>query len=151
MSVSAQAPDAGKMRAVATAAARGLGILCLVVPLAACMTGGSKTAALDTATQTASVHGPQPDATSVSDSATIRNAVSAADMELLKKGEALAWANSDTGSRGTISSVSESNADGALCRTFTTSRESYDGVGLYQGEACQGDRGDWQLQQFKRM
>lgn len=70
-----------------------------------------------------------------SDEATIRNAVSSADLE----GAAatpLAWANADTGSRGTITQMTESKAEGRLCRSFTTSRESFNGVALYSGEAC---------------
>jgi len=88
------------------------------------------------------------DETRLSDSATIRNAISAADIDALN-GAPLAWANSDTGSRGTISSVSESKAAGVLCRSFTASRESYDGVGLYKGEACLGNQGAWHMQEFK--
>lgn len=92
-----------------------------------------------------------PDQTRVADSVTIRNAISAADIEALQQGAPLAWANADTGSRGTISGVSETKAAGVLCRTFTASRESYDGVGLYKGEACRGDQGNWHIQAFEPM
>ncbi|WP_274629815.1 RT0821/Lpp0805 family surface protein [Arvimicrobium flavum] len=131
-----------------------LAILALVLPLAGCGAGGfdlSK-ADVDRTLQTGSVGyaTPTPDSTSVSDSLTIRNAVSAADVEALGGGP-LAWANADTGSRGTITGVAETRAAGALCRTFTASRESYDGVGMYKGEACQGYRGAWRMKAFDPM
>jgi len=88
------------------------------------------------------------DAERVSDEATIRNAVSSADVTGLGGG-ALAWANADTGSRGAISNLVESRDNGALCRKFITSRESYDGVGLYHGEVCMAGSGVWRMLSFQ--
>lgn len=129
-----------------------LAILACMLPLAACASGGVDMSKvdIDETLQTSSTGAPAPDETRISDAATIRNAVSAADIEALR-GAPLAWANSDTGSRGAISGVAETKAAGVLCRTFTTSRESYDGVGLYKGEACQGDQGIWRMQEFEQM
>jgi len=70
-----------------------------------------------------------------SDEATIRNAVSSADLESVSA-TPLAWANADTGSRGTITGVTESRKGNRLCRSFKTSRESFDGIALYGGETC---------------
>ena len=89
-----------------------------------------------------------PDAVRVSDETTIRNAVSSADPEQARL-QPLAWANADTGSRGAISSMLEKQEDGLLCRKFTASRESFDGVALYTGDACKGDRGTWFMRTFK--
>jgi hypothetical protein len=125
-------------------------VLALLLPLAACASGGVDMSKVDDSVQTSSVGADAPDSTRLSDTTTIRNAVSAADIQALG-GEPLAWANSDTGSRGTISGVAETKAAGVLCRTFTASRESYDGVGLYRGEACLGNQGDWHMQAFERM
>lgn len=123
-------------------------LLC-VLPLAGCASGVDVSkASVDSSMYTSTVAASAPDETSVSDSLTIKNAVSAADVEALKD-EPLAWANTETGSRGTISSVSESRAAGVLCRTFTASRESYSGVGLYKGEACLSDRGAWRMRAFQ--
>lgn len=130
---------------------RALVLLCCALPLAACASSGNMDVSkidVDETLQTSSVGAATSDEARLSDSATIRNAVSAADIEALGSGP-LAWANSDTGSRGTISGVSESKAAGVLCRTFTASRESYDGVGLYKGEACLGNQGAWHMQEFK--
>ncbi|MEP9370890.1 RT0821/Lpp0805 family surface protein [Mesorhizobium sp. KR1-2] len=88
------------------------------------------------------------DAQQVSDEATIRNAVSAADITELGGG-ALAWANTDTGSRGAINNLIESSDNGALCRKFTTSRESFNGVGLYHGEVCRAGAGAWRMMNFQ--
>lgn len=123
-----------------------------VLPLSACATSGfdvSK-AEVDQATQTGSLaaSGQPVDPVRNSDEATIRNAVSAADPEAAQM-QPLAWANADTGSRGAISNMIEKQQDGTLCRQFTASRESFDGVALYSGDACKGDRGNWFMRSFK--
>lgn len=84
------------------------------------------------------------DAVRQSDEATIRNAVSSADLETAASAP-LAWANADTGSRGTITALSEARDTGTLCRSFTTSRESFDGVALLSGEACMVQGGVWRM------
>jgi hypothetical protein len=127
-------------------------LLVAVLPLAACASGGvdlSK-ADVDQSSLTGALpsSGATPDATRVSDEATIRNAVSSADPEQAKA-QPLAWANADTGSRGAISSMLEKKENGVICRAFTASRESFDGVALYSGDACQGDRGNWFMRSFK--
>jgi surface antigen len=129
-----------------------LAVFACLLPLAACASGGVDMSKIDVdeTLQTSSTGGTTPDETQVSDTSTIRNAVSVADVEALKSAP-LAWANSDTGSRGTISGVTETKAAGVLCRTFTASREAYDGVGLYRGEACRGNQGDWRMQEFEQM
>ncbi len=81
------------------------------------------------------------------DEATIRNAVSSADLDLLN-GRPVRWANTQTGSRGAIGSLVEEKEEGGLCRRFTTSRESFDGVTLYKGQVCMVAPGAWQLRGF---
>src|SRR5262245_34792074 len=136
------------------AACRAAGLLLLALSLAACATHGIESATadiVDQGTQTGSLPaGPEnPDPTRVSDETTIRNAVSSADPEQAKI-EPLAWANSETGSRGSISEMLEKQEEGGmLCRQFKASRESFDGVALYQGDACKGDRGVWYMRDFK--
>ncbi len=46
------------------------------------------------------------------------------------------WANPQTGARGAISNLVEAKEGRSLCRSFTTSRERFDGVGVYKGEVC---------------
>ena len=121
------------------------------LPLAACASDGvdlSK-ADVDQSALTGALpdSGKAPDAVRLSDEVTIRNAVSSADPEQAKV-QPLAWANADTGSRGAISSMLEKKENGVICREFTASRESFDGVALYSGDACRGDRGDWFMRSF---
>lgn len=83
-----------------------------------------------------------------SDQLTIRNAVSAADLEGLKGGS-VPWANPQTGARGAISNLVEAKEGRSLCRSFTTSRERFDGVGVFKGEVCMVAPGAWAVQAFQ--
>ena len=134
------------------AAARLAAVAGLALSLSACATGALDVseADVDQVAQTGSLpaSGQPADPTRVSDEAIIRNAVSAADPEQNKL-EPLAWANAETGSRGAISNMMEKEEGGMLCRQFTASRESFDGVNLYSGDACKGDRGVWYMRDFK--
>ncbi len=99
---------------------------------------------LTSSVQTGSSSG---EANLVADRATIRDAVSSADVETLAGGE-LAWANSGTGSRGTITGLKEDRNSGRLCRSFAATRESFDGVALFRGEACMVGAGVWRIEAF---
>jgi hypothetical protein len=63
-------------------------------------------------------------------------------------GAPVPWANAGTGSRGTITGLTEYKDEGPLCRRFTTSRESFDGVALYRGEVCMVAPGAWRMESF---
>ncbi len=82
-----------------------------------------------------------------SDQNTVRNAVSAADMAQADA-RPMAWANADTGASGVISDIRERRAGDVICRQFRTSRQRFDGVALYDGEACTKGRGEWTLTRF---
>jgi len=75
------------------------------------------------------------DPQTVSDQTTIQNAVSSANLEQLQGG-ALAWANTATDSRGSIFDIVEIKRSSQVCRSFKSSRESFEGVSLYSGETC---------------
>nr|WP_313956081.1 RT0821/Lpp0805 family surface protein [Mesorhizobium amorphae] len=63
-----------------------------------------------------------------------------------------AWANSATGSRGTITALAETgDASRGRCRQFDVSRESYDGVTMYKGAICMTPVGTWKTQEFKAL
>ncbi len=85
-----------------------------------------------------------------SDVATIRNAVSSADLEEVG-GQVLSWANSDTGSRGSITDLIEYKDKGALCRRFQATRESFDGVSMFSGDACLATAGAWRMRAFEAL
>lgn len=87
------------------------------------------------------------DPQAVSDQATIRNAVSSANLEEVSG--PLAWANIETSSRGSIFDIVEVKRKSALCRSFKTSRESFEGVSIYSGETCTQQGGAWYMRIFK--
>jgi hypothetical protein len=125
----------------------GLGLLC------GCAAGGFslEKAAVDQSLITGTV--PTNTQASVdfernSDEATIRNAVSSVDVETLGS-TPVQWANAATGSRGAINNLVEHRQNGSLCRKFTASRESFDGVGLYSGEVCMAGPGAWRMLAFQ--
>jgi surface antigen len=126
-----------------------------MLPLCACASGGFslEKAEVDKTILTGDISergAPIADPERLSDEVTIRNAVSSADIEELA-GAPLPWANAGTGSRGAITALAEHKEDGALCRRFTTSRESFDGVGLYRGEICMAAPGAWRMETFKAL
>jgi hypothetical protein len=84
-----------------------------------------------------------------SDEATVRNAVTSAD--LAKVGDnPLPWANSATGTAGVVSTIREARNQGHVCRAFTTTRHSYEGIAMFSGQACLTETGDWLLTAFDR-
>jgi hypothetical protein len=126
-------------------------VLALLV-LGGCASGGFSLSKAETdPTILTGAIGDTPAATAspeqISDEATIRNAVSSADVESLK-GAPIPWANADTGARGAISSLVEDKNAGILCRRFVTSRESFDGVALYNGQVCMVAPGAWRMERF---
>ncbi|MGH6760435.1 MAG: RT0821/Lpp0805 family surface protein [Phyllobacterium sp.] len=92
----------------------------------------------------------QEDPKGFSDQLTIRNVVSALNFTQWGK-KPIPWANPDTGSQGTIMAVAEKKDEAGLCREFQTSRESFEGIMLYQGETCMDRDGQWVLKSFTEM
>ncbi|WP_198174298.1 RT0821/Lpp0805 family surface protein [Mesorhizobium xinjiangense] len=84
----------------------------------------------------------------ISDSAVVREALSSVP-DGRPFGEAIAWTNSATGSVGDIRVVTEHRNGGVLCRSFTTSRETFSGVSLYYGESCRTPSGAWWMKRFE--
>jgi len=64
--------------------------------------------------------------------------------------EAMPWVNVATGSSGAIQRIADTiDAEGA-CRTFTATREAFDGVGVYRGRACRSSGGAWVLKSLDK-
>lgn len=126
-------------------------MLCACALLSACGSGGFslKKAEVDRTFYTSNVSAPRTpvEVERFSDEATIRNAVTSADVESLG-GAAVPWANAETGARGQISGIVETKGKGTLCRAFRATRESFDGVGMFKGEACMVASGAWRMQSF---
>ncbi len=57
----------------------------------------------------------------------------------------LSWTDEDNGVRGVISHI----YDDGTCRSFVTTRESFDGISLYRGTACPSPEFGWQIQAFE--
>ncbi|TIQ24547.1 MAG: hypothetical protein E5X61_23905 [Mesorhizobium sp.] len=157
MSRIAQPFDSRQWSVIASASAQAavkVAIVLVALPLAACGAGGFslEQAEIDRTILTSSTPAAASpiDQDRASDQATIRNAVSSADIQELG-GQAVPWANSDTGSRGSITELAESKDNGQLCRRFTASRESFDGVALFKGEVCLAGAGAWRMQDFKAL
>lgn len=125
-----------------------------ILALAGCGVGGFslEKAEVDRSLVTNSVSADQTSGSGgiEADQATIRNAVSSADVEQLA-GKEIVWANADTGARGTITQVTEAKQGGRLCRSFTGSREGFDGVAIFEGQTCLVGQGAWRLETFKAL
>jgi hypothetical protein len=105
---------------------------------------------VDRSISTGTIPGRKPkEPGTVSDEATVRNAVTSAD--LTKVGAAsVPWANAVTGSAGVVSHIREARDEGHVCRDFTTTRHSYEGIAMFSGKACMTGSGDWMLTAFDR-
>ena len=104
----------------------------------------------DSSTITGSIKAPQKaetDTGQLSDQSTIKGIVSALNFTQWGK-KPVPWANPDTGSQGTITTIAETKANDTLCRQFETSREAFDGVSIYRGETCMERGGQWTLTSF---
>jgi hypothetical protein len=105
--------------------------------------GGEK---VDRSLSTASVPNQQT-APTLSDDATIRNAVTSAD--LVKVADSpVPWANTATGSAGVVTAIREDRSTGFVCRNFATTRHSFEGIASYTGQACLSETGDWLMTRF---
>ena len=126
----------------------GIALLLASAALAGC--GSFKLSKADTDSLMTSAVAPENKAGSSAtpDQTTIRNAVSSANLDELGAAP-LAWANVGTDSRGSVFDIAELRDKSALCRTFKGSRESFDGVRLFNGEACMDSGGGWWMRKFE--
>jgi hypothetical protein len=120
-----------------------------LLPLCACSTGaGLSKLGIDDTIQTSAIPVQvERNPTQDSDANIVRNVVSAVDLSASSDAP-LNWVNQDTGSSGAISEIRESNTDGQLCRSFKTSRESFEGVALYNGLTCMNAEKQWYIRNF---
>lgn len=119
--------------------------------LTGCVAGGTdflSSAKVDHSVTTGTIAQTKAPADTVSDEATVRNAVTSADLTKLK-GQPVPWANASTGSAGVIDTIVENDASGQVCRQFRTSRHAYDGIANFYGKACLADGGEWQVLSFQ--
>ncbi|MFK0208872.1 RT0821/Lpp0805 family surface protein [Agrobacterium sp. NPDC090283] len=124
-------------------------VVSMLVVLSGCVSldlfGGDK---VDRSLSTASVPN-QPNNAPQTDDATIRNAVTSADLAKLAD-QPLPWANAATGSAGVVTAIHEDKSSGFVCRDFRTTRHSFEGVASYAGQACLSETGEWLLTRFEQ-
>lgn len=122
---------------------------CMLVMLTGCVSldlfGGEK---VDKSLSTASVPNQQTTQT-LSDDATIRNAVTSADLAKISDSP-LPWANAATGSAGVVTAIREDRNTGFVCRNFDTTRHSFEGIASYSGQACLSETGEWLMTRFSQ-
>lgn len=122
---------------------------CMLAMLTGCVSldlfGGEK---VDRSLSTASVPNNQNTQTQ-SDDATIRNAVTSADLAKISDSP-LPWANAATGSAGVVTAIREDRTSGFVCRDFDTTRHSFEGVASYSGQACLSETGEWLMTRFNQ-
>ncbi len=119
----------------------------MLVMLTSCVSldlfGGDK---VDKSLSTASVPSQQG-GPALTDDATIRNAVSSADIAKVADSP-VPWANTATGSAGVVTAIREDRSTGFVCRNFATTRHSFEGVASYSGQACLSETGEWLMTRF---
>lgn len=76
------------------------------------------------------------------DEDTLRLAVTTADLNAIPV-DGLGWASAATGASGKITNIVERKSDGVTCRSFSASRQAYDGLTAYTGEVCLDPRSGW--------
>ncbi|MEN0086831.1 MAG: RT0821/Lpp0805 family surface protein [Pseudomonadota bacterium] len=110
------------------------------------------TSATDTLTTASVSSSASAEDRTLSDSAVIASAIGGAKRDT-KGGPhtmMLSWANEETGNSGTITAIEQAiSADGGRCYSFLTTLESYTGISLYDGKACELTAGQWVLSWFK--
>nr|WP_147179139.1 RT0821/Lpp0805 family surface protein [Ciceribacter naphthalenivorans] len=124
-------------------------VLAVTLPVSGCFGGGMDLFGSDVdrsiSTNTVS---PKKTEEGRSDELTVQNAVSSADLS--RTGSALPWANASTGSAGVVTAIEEQKANGVVCRNFSTTRHSYEGIAYFSGKTCTTGAGQWQLMSFDR-
>lgn len=115
--------------------------------------GGDKAASVDTSDITGSIPAPVRvhDDTNLTDAdmALARNAAS----DILSRGGKDAsqpWENPETGARGSVTPLATTySAEGRVCRDFLASYVRGANEGWLQGEACQQNKGPWEIRNLK--
>lgn len=64
--------------------------------------------------------------------------------------QSLKWENVETGARGVLT-ASIATSETPSCRAVSTTRESFEGISLYQGEACRLPSGSWFLKHLEKL
>lgn len=126
-----------------------LALLALALPLAGCMGTAFDLAETPKVDKTIATSTVASGKTSTGDEATVQNAVTSADLDKLGHNP-LPWANASTGSAGVVTAINEQKSGGVVCRAFSTTRHSFEGIAKFEGRTCLAGAGNWQLLSFDR-
>lgn len=126
-------------------------VIAATLPLSGCFGGsmdlfGSDSVDSSISTSTVSKKG---NPASHSDELTVQSAVSSVDLDKTD-GKPLPWANATTGSAGVVTAIQEEKGQGFICRNFSTTRHSYEGIAYFSGKTCTSGSGNWELMSFDR-
>ncbi|OLP54463.1 hypothetical protein BJF92_03370 [Rhizobium rhizosphaerae] len=109
-------------------------------------TGADLANSIDTSLSTGAI--PKTVASNdMADAVTVKDAVSQADPASVS-GAPIPWANSASGSAGVIERVEERRDGARVCRSFTTTRHSYQGIAKFDGDTCLDGNGVWVVNSF---
>lgn len=126
-------------------------LIAATLPLSGCF-GGSmdlfSSDSVDSSISTSTVS-KKGNPSSHSDELTVQSAVSSADLDKTD-GKPLPWANATTGSAGVVTAIQEEKGQGFICRNFSTTRHSYEGIAYFSGKTCTSGTGNWELMSFDR-
>lgn len=143
------APTQGAETAGRLALSAKIALIALLAAFAqGCAGGTDSRVALDTGLTTRSV---SPEGSVFTDEGLLADglAMLAVLSESGEAGEtALPWENPESGARGLITAFAEEIDDGRECIAFTTTRENFEGIGLYRGTACEDARGNLRLREL---
>jgi len=123
-----------------------LAISAAVITLSACSVSSSldSLATEDTVITSSVTQNTQPQGIDTADAEIIKSAV--ADAEATN---ALAWANPETGNKGTITAIDKFvGSHGQKCKKFQTTVDTFMGISIYNGETCELKTGFWVLSWF---
>ena len=126
-------------------------IIAATLPLSGCFGSGMDlfgSDSVDSSISTSTVS-KKSNPSSHSDELTVQSAVSSADLDKAN-GKPLPWANATTGSAGVVTAIQEEKGQGFICRNFSTTRHSYEGIAYFSGKTCTSGTGNWELMSFDR-
>lgn len=130
---------------------RMLAVISMTLPLCGCFGGSMDLFGSDSVDRSISTNtvATKRNPSGGSDELTVQNAVSSADLDK-NAGNPLPWANAATGSAGVVTAIQEERDNGIVCRNFSTTRHSYEGIAYFAGQTCTTGSGQWQLMRFDR-
>ncbi|SEK67268.1 RT0821/Lpp0805 family surface protein [Xaviernesmea oryzae] len=109
-------------------------------------TGADLARSVDTSLSTGAIP-PKVASADMADAVTVKDVVTQANPSVNPE-TPIPWANSASGSAGVIERVEERREGTRVCRSFTTTRHSYQGIAKFDGDTCLDGNGIWIVRSF---